>query len=385
MSIIKVDFAIIGAGSAGLQLAMAMAKDSYFDDKKIVLFDPDPKTKNDRTWSYWEIGEGEWDNHLVNSWSLANFFSSDKTLSIPTAPYRYKTLRSIDFYNQAKAVLSQKENILWIDEEVVKTSEMDGGLGLQTASGSYNSGHCFDSRIDKAFLNEMDGKIRILQHFKGRIVRFKKPVFKPEEFTIMDFRISWENTTSFVYVLPKNEYEGMIEYTFFTKETVAEKVYDEMLDRYIDAYLSKDSYDILEEEIGVIPMSNFKFEVLNTNSLTKIGTAGGWVRGSTGYAFKRTGNYVKKIIDNIRAEDLPSKGLIKKRYGLFDTLLLDILEKRNHIMPEIFADIYANNPIDRVFRFLDGETTIWDDFRIMNSVKPWPFLKAIWNQWIIRN
>ncbi|MFT5884126.1 MAG: lycopene beta-cyclase [Arcticibacterium sp.] len=385
MAIIKVDFTIIGAGSAGLQLAMGMAKDSYFDDKKIVLFDPEPKNKNDRTWSYWEIGAGEWDNHLVNSWSLANFFSSSKTLSISTAPYRYKTLRSIDFYNQAKTVLSQKGNILWIGEEVVKTSEMDGGVELQTASESYNSGHCFDSRIDKAFLNEMDGKIRILQHFKGRIVRFKKPVFKVDEFTIMDFRMPWKNTTSFVYVLPKNEYEAMIEYTFFTKDTVVEKVYDEMLDRYIDTYVSKDSYDTLEEEIGVIPMSNFKFEVLNTNSLTKIGTAGGWVRGSTGYAFKRTGNYVKKVINNIKAEDLPSKGLIKKRYRLFDTLLLDILEKRNHIMPEIFADIYANNPIDRVFRFLDGESTLWDDFRIMNSVKPWPFLKAIWNQWFMRN
>jgi lycopene beta-cyclase len=125
--------------------------------------------------------------------------------------------------------------------------------------------------------------------------------------------------------------------------------------------------------------------VLNTNSLTKIGTAGGWVRGSTGYAFKRTGNYVKKVIANIKVGDLPSKGLIKKRYGFFDTLLLDILEKRNHIVPKIFSDIYANNPIDRVFRFLDGESSLWDDLMIISSVKPLPFLKAIWNQGILRN
>lgn len=385
MSIIKVDFAIIGAGSAGLQLAMAMAKDSYFDDKQIVLFDPDPKTKNDRTWSYWEIGNGDWDNYLVNSWSIANFFSPTKQLSISTLPYRYKTLRSIDFYNKAKAVLSQKENILWIDKEVVQTSKTETGLEIHTTLKTYESRHCFDSRIDKAFLNEMDGKIRILQHFKGRIVRFENPVFKSEEFTIMDFRLSWENSTSFVYILPKNEFEAMIEYTFFTKDTVAEKVYDKMLDTYIDKYVSKMSYKIVEEEMGIIPMSNFKFNVLNTNSLTKIGTAGGWVRGSTGYAFKRTGNYVKKVIANIKVGDLPSKGLIKKRYGFFDTLLLDILEKRNHIVPKIFSDIYANNPIDRVFRFLDGESSLWDDLMIISSVKPLPFLKAIWNQGILRN
>ncbi len=384
MSTIKVDFAIIGAGSAGLQLAMAMAKDSYFDDKNIVLFDPDPKTKNDRTWSYWEVGKGEWDDHLLNSWGIANFFSASKMLSIPTSPYRYKTLRSLDFYNQAKAVLRQKENILWIEEGVTKTLELNGHIELQTASENYQCSHCFDSRIDMSFLNEMDGKIRILQHFKGRIVRFKNPVFKTDEFTIMDFRLPWGNTTSFVYVLPKNDFEAMIEYTFFTKDMVEEKVYDEMLDKYIHTYISKEAYEILEEEVGVIPMSNFKFELLNARDLTKIGTAGGWVRGSTGYAFKRTGNYVKKVIENIKGGELPSKGLIKKRYGLFDTLLLDILEKRNHIMPKIFSDIYANNPIDRVFRFLDGESSLWDDLKIMNSVRPWPFLKAIWNQWIIR-
>jgi len=49
-------YGIIGAGLAGLQLALAFSKDPFFKHKKIVLIDPSPKTINDKTWCFWEKG-----------------------------------------------------------------------------------------------------------------------------------------------------------------------------------------------------------------------------------------------------------------------------------------------------------------------------------------
>ncbi|MEZ4930893.1 MAG: lycopene cyclase family protein [Saprospiraceae bacterium] len=60
MSQTHFDIAIIGAGAAGLQLALAMQRDAFFSTKKILVLDKDQKDSNDRTWSFWEKGAGKW-------------------------------------------------------------------------------------------------------------------------------------------------------------------------------------------------------------------------------------------------------------------------------------------------------------------------------------
>ena len=41
---------------------MRMIKSGKFSDKKILLIDKEPKTKNDRTWCFWEKGNGFFEN-----------------------------------------------------------------------------------------------------------------------------------------------------------------------------------------------------------------------------------------------------------------------------------------------------------------------------------
>lgn len=46
------DYAIIGAGAAGLNLAMAMLNDPFFEDKRILIIEKEDKEINDKTWSF---------------------------------------------------------------------------------------------------------------------------------------------------------------------------------------------------------------------------------------------------------------------------------------------------------------------------------------------
>ena len=39
------DYIIIGAGASGLMMAYRMSKDSFFDDKSILILDKEQKTK----------------------------------------------------------------------------------------------------------------------------------------------------------------------------------------------------------------------------------------------------------------------------------------------------------------------------------------------------
>ena len=60
-------YIILGAGASGLLLAYRISLDSYFDDKSILIIDKVKDKGNDKTWSYWEEGEGEWDELLTKS------------------------------------------------------------------------------------------------------------------------------------------------------------------------------------------------------------------------------------------------------------------------------------------------------------------------------
>ena len=48
------DYIITGAGAAGLMLAYRMAKDAFFDEKSILIIDPEKRKEEDRTWCFWE-------------------------------------------------------------------------------------------------------------------------------------------------------------------------------------------------------------------------------------------------------------------------------------------------------------------------------------------
>ena len=69
------DYIITGSGASGLMLAYRMAKDSFFDNASILIIDKEKKTSNDRTWCFWENGEGEWDELLHKSWDKIIFES----------------------------------------------------------------------------------------------------------------------------------------------------------------------------------------------------------------------------------------------------------------------------------------------------------------------
>ena len=61
------DYIIVGGGASGLQLADALGSDPYFSNKRIALIEQQRSRSNDRTWCFWEQGEGTFDNILYHS------------------------------------------------------------------------------------------------------------------------------------------------------------------------------------------------------------------------------------------------------------------------------------------------------------------------------
>ena len=371
------DYIIIGNGLAGLQLALKMSADVYFKDKHIALIDGSNKNTNDKTWSFWEKNSSQWDAIITKSWNVANIYTSKKHISLALKPYQYKSIRSIDFYNYAKFELQKHSNFSFIIDFVSATTEIeDKKVLVETSSNTYTASHVFDSRIPEDFHLKNKHYTNIIQHFKGYVIKTEEAYFNDDTFTMMDYRLKDGKQTTFTYVLPFSKTEALIEFTYFTENLVDESVYDAFIEKYIKNYLKIDSYLIIETEMGQIPMTNFPFEKFNTKNITKIGTGGGWVKGSTGYSFKHTEKKVSKIIENIKANDIPSAYLFKKKYRFYDKIFLKVLKDDNHKGEWIFEQFYNKNSPQNMFKFLDEESTFLDEIKIMYSLFSWSFIKA---------
>lgn len=369
------DYIIIGNGLAGLQLALKFASDSFFSDKQIALIDPSEKNTNDKTWSFWETKSSHWDNIIHKSWKKAYVKTSNKTIDLNLHPYTYKTIRAIDFYEDAKKQLVQHKNIHFILENVATVEEKNTVI-VKTNKHIYTASHVFDSRIPEEFKKEASNYVTINQHFKGWIIKTETAVFDEKSIVMMDYRLKDGEQTTFTYVLPFSETEALVEFTYFTEHTVAETVYDHFIKTYIDTFLKIDAYKIIETEKGHIPMTNFPFEKFNTKHITKIGTGGGWVKGSTGYSFKHTEKKSDVIVANLKANKNPSDGLFKRKYKFYDKVFLKVLKDENHKGEWIFQQFYDKNSIQTMFRFLDEESTFFEELKIMWSLFSWSFIKA---------
>jgi len=379
MPSITYDYAIVGAGAAGLHLALAMAEDAWFGNKSILVIDKQLKDQNDKTWCFWEEGSGKWDKLIHKSWPVAQFITQAGALNLKLSPFKYKMLHALDFYNYARQRLLSQSNINWITSDVKNiTQDKNGYAEIHSDGEIYVALHVFDSRIDPGYDQNRDRYVRIYQHFKGWYVRTKSPSFDPTAFIMMDYRLKWQDQTSFTYVLPTSSHEALVEYTFFTPEMVDEHVYDEMIKKYLHALLKIDDYEIRSVEKGVIPMTSYPFHRSSLPGITKIGTAGSWVKPSTGYSFKNGEQMARKIVQNIKAQQDPAQGLLNKKFRMYDSIFLNVLAHQNHLGEQLFTNMYHRNPIQKIFRFLDESSTIKEDFDIIRSFPPVPFLKAVW-------
>lgn len=371
------NYIIIGGGLAGLQLALQLSRDRFFEQKTFAIIDPSPKTENDKTWCFWEKGKGQWDSIVTKSWDKGRFISSEKNIELNLEPYKYKMLRSLDFYNTAKSELSKLDNFHFIEDEIERIDE--ASMFAFGKKESYGAIHIFDSRITSEYIE--DPKYTTLfQHFKGWVIETEKPQFDPSEFTMMDFRLKYKESTSFTYVLPISPTKALVEFTFFTPFITEEKVYDEYLENYIKNILKINNFKITETEKGVIPMTDFPFHKENTPKITKIGSAGSWIKGSTGYSFKDTEKKVALIIENFKAGKDLSEGLLTKRFRLYDAIFIDVLSQKNEMGELIFSNFYSKNSIVDIFKYLDEETSISEELKIMLSLYHPQFIKSFFRK-----
>jgi lycopene beta-cyclase len=374
------DYIILGGGCAGLSLIMHMLSSPQLSNKRILLIEKEQKNKNDRTWCFWEKGDGFFEKIVHRKWHHAWFhgegYSSLKTLG----PYAYKMIRGLDFYEYCYSSIQQSAKVDILHSSVEEILQKDGIVHVRTSEKSVTGVYAFNSILKEKPAYEKDDLV-LLQHFKGWIIETPSDFFETDKATLMDFRVNQDHGTTFVYVMPLSSTKALVEYTLFTPALLQDDQYEEELRKYVGDYLNLNDYRIIEKEFGIIPMTNHTFS-LGEGNVVNMGTAGGQTKPSSGYTFRFIQKHVAAIVGLLEKGEHPlvKKSFMEKRFMWFDSVLLHILYHKKMTGSRVFTLLFSRNKIKRIFKFLDNETNLLEEFVLLNTLPQWPFMKAGWKE-----
>ncbi|SNY95236.1 lycopene cyclase family protein [Flagellimonas pacifica] len=374
------DYIIIGAGAAGLLLADALVSDDFFSSSSILIIDLDDKTKNDRTWCFWESGSGKFDHLLHKSWPNIHFAGKELNRSSAIVPYRYKMLRGIDFYDHYVDKIKKQPNVTWVKDRVIMVEENGKKVLVTSQNGFFTGTTVFNSLFNLQKIKKQQKHPLLQQHFLGWFIKAEKSVFSPEEATFMDFSIPQQGNTRFMYVLPFSETEALLEYTLFSENLLGKSEYENGIRDYMKQNFGNTAFEITAVEQGTIPMTCYKFHKHNSNRIMHIGVAGGWTKPSTGFTFYNTSKKVSALAEHLKKKKTIPKFSKKNRFWFYDLLLLDILYRDNYLGQSIFESMFKKRKPQLILKFLDEETSLWEDLKIISACPKLPFLKALWNR-----
>jgi len=376
------DYVLVGGGAAGLSLAYHLAQEPRLAGQRVLLIEPEAKDQNDRTWSYWAAEPSLFDHLAVGEWDKIAYRSPGFSHVLQLHAYRYRTLRGLDFYQCVQQALATRPaQFTLVRGTVAALTETATGVVARTAAGpAYRARYAFDSRPPT--IERQPDKYRyLLQHFVGWEIETDHDVFDPSVVEFMDFRGPQHHEARFIYVPPFGPRRALVEYTLFSALVLERAEYETHIIDYLHNMLGLTSsqYRITAEEIGAIPMTDHPLPARAGARIINLGTRAGRAKPSTGYAFQRIQAQSARLVAALAATGHPPADPTGDRWQFhwFDTLLLDIMQRRGELTRDLFAQLFRRNPVERVLRFLDEKTSWADNLRIMNSVSAGPFMRSI--------
>ncbi|MBU3680854.1 MAG: lycopene cyclase [Flavobacterium sp.] len=368
------NYIFTGSGLSALMTVYQLILSGKCKDKTILLLDENAKRSNDRTWCFWN-NTAQFDEIISKKWNSTRFANSSFQRDLDLHPYQYNMIRGLDFYTFVFDLISQHDTIHFVNQKVLDFKDAGDHCLVKTENQSYTCNRIFNSIYTPNQVKSQSNYPLIQQHFVGWFIQSKEPVFNPDQATFMDFSVEQKGNTRFMYVLPTSSNEALVEYTLFSKDLLSIEEYESEIQKYIQK-LGITDYKIVEREQGNIPMTSYPFWKHNTKNCINIGSVGGWTKASTGFTFTNTTKKAKQLVDYL--EHKTTKPFqFSRKFWFYDLLLLDILHEDNNQGSRIFSGIFSSAKPQLILRFLDEETTIWEDLQLILHCPKRLFIRAL--------
>ena len=370
------DVIIAGAGLSGLSLAVGLLDAGMPDDARVLLVDPRENLSGaDRTWCFFDLVPHAFEAAITHRWNHWRVRCGADEVVRSAPGISYCRIPGERFYDLALERLAAAGPRVEIMHGVTVENLVSHGdhVEVHTSTGMLRGRLAMDSRPPPLPPAADDGKdVNLLQHFRGRVLRSTEPVFETGTATLMDFDVSQEHGIHFIYVLPFDAHTALVESTFFTGRLLPDAVYESAIENWLARRQPGVVFETISVESGVIPMTTEPFDPWPSPRVVRIGTAGGHVKPSSGYAFLAVQRFVREFAPRV-IYALHTGGCAEPpaprnpRTTALDTIFLSYLRSCPERAPATFYRLFERVPPAVLARFLSDEGTLADDLTVMRK------------------
>ena len=374
---ISVQVVIIGGGCAGLSLGSRLAQTPKAPST--IIIEPRVEYNEDRTWCFWS-NEGSHHNHLpLTHWSKVHVSDSKSTVTVDLKSDRYQMLRSLDFYqDKCESIAKSTDVQLQMGEKVTEVSKsLDGRWITKTNVGVYISNFVIDTRPMGA---TAESPPQLWQTFLGFEIECDQPSFDCDTAHLMDFAEVVDGNIPFVYLLPVNNKQALVELTTISPNRLDPETMVGDLRSAITKMIGATNYRVVRKESGAIPMGLVQSSRDRVSTYVNVGVTEGSARPSSGYAFCRIQRWADACCNSLLNGKPPLNPLQDPLMVRFmDNVFLTVIRNQPHLSPEIFIRMFKHVPVAKLIRFLIDKPTIFDALSIIASLPKMIFLKECLN------
>ncbi|WP_092867465.1 lycopene cyclase family protein [Quadrisphaera sp. DSM 44207] len=387
----SVDVALVGAGGAGLAVLHQLARAAPAGRRlRVALVDPLDRLAErpaDRTWCSWDDAASPAARELApavhRSWRAVSVVDPGGVEHVlDLGRLRYAMVRSEDWYGLvadavAAAARRRALDVVRVPAPAGAVVDAQARAVVSTAVGAVAASWVLDSRPAPP---ARAGATALLQHFRGVRVRTGAPALDPQRAVLMDLAVAQPRVgLAFGYCLPSDERTALVEHTEFSPAVLDDAGYEAALGALLPRALGGAPVEAVEHvEQGAIPMTDAAFARRAGRRVLRIGTGGGAVRPSTGYAFSALQRSARAVAAQVLAGRpvLPPRPY-PRRHAWMDALVLRALADGSLDGPSFFPRLFTRNPPERVLRFLDGTTGPAAELALMATAPRGPMLRAL--------
>ncbi|EDP60153.1 lycopene cyclase family protein [Vibrio sp. AND4] len=379
METIKTDIVMLGIGLSTCSLAMALLQQGYRGN--IVMLEKERQANINKTWCFWNSEHiPPYLRHLISkrwsAWKVAETLHSVKDVD-----QGYSCIRGEDFFTYCISTFTRADNVTLVFDADIKETGQHGQCITACCEEYFVEAKIgFDSRYQPPSKSANNG---LLQCFSGAWVKSSHPMFCDQTADLMVDIKTVGQSTEFVYVLPFDQYNALIEVTQFSPRAPCKQSLESKTLSNIETMgLTRDN--IVGWEYGVLPMSADKTsfprsknsKIVVPSRWQSIGIRGQNIRAATGYAFISIQRNSEHLAKQIRKGTDIAPIRTPRLYYWLDNVFLRVLRYRPDIAPELFSRMAQGTSPEQFSRFMTESATISDIARVINAMPKRLFLRA---------
>ena len=375
MSAGRFDAVIAGGGAGGLSLSAHLAV-SGWRDRSVLVVDDAAARPAAVCWGFWTARPGLLDAAVSRRYRRVRLHADGADAVVPLGRFEYQVVRRPDLRRAVAGILRRCPGFALVSGHVEEVHDSAHGVEVTVDGRALRARWVFDSVSGPQPAGAADAWLA----FTGWEIECERPVFDPAVPTLFDFRVPQDDAARFVYVLPDSERRALVEVTEFVPRHATPTPSEDravVLAGYLSDTLNAGKYTVGRTESAVLPLRASPPHRV-CGHVVRIGACGGLIKAGTGYAYQRIHRDSAAIARSLTRTGYPFDRPGPNRwYRFLDSVLLDVLDRDPRHVERTFARLFLGNPAERVLRFLDEDSPVGEQLRLVATMPKAPYLRAI--------